>query len=41
MNEITTGNPNYRGKDQIDTIKYIKDIFKSREKKLRKKCIIK
>ena len=27
MKEITTGNPNYRGKDQIDTIKYIKDIL--------------
>ena len=32
LNEITTENPKYRLKDQLDTIKILK-IFKTQEKK--------
>ena len=32
ISEITTGNPNYRKKDQLNTIKNIKNLYKSREK---------
>ena len=30
--EITTGNPKHKSKDQLDTIKNIKNLFNSREK---------
>ena len=32
LNEITTGNPKHKSKDQIDTIKNIKNLYNSREK---------
>ena len=32
LNEITTGNPKYKSKDQLDTIKDIKNVYNSRYK---------
>ena len=32
LNEITTGNPKYRLKDQLDSIKIIKNLYNSRQK---------
>ena len=32
LNEITTGNPKHKSKDQIDKIKNIKNLYNSREK---------
>ena len=32
LNEITTGNPKYKSKDQLDGIENIKNLYNSREK---------
>ena len=32
LNEITTGNPEHTPKDQLDTIKTIKNLYNSRDK---------
>ena len=32
LNEITTGNPKYKSKDQLDGIEEIKNLYNSREK---------
>ena len=32
LNEITTGNPKHKSKDQLDTIKNIKNLYNSRNK---------
>ena len=32
LNEITTGNPKHKSKDQLDTIRNIKNLYKSRDK---------
>ena len=32
LNEITTGNPKHKSKDQLDTIKNIKNVYNSRYK---------
>ena len=31
ISEITKGNPNNKSKNQLNTIKYIKNLYKSRE----------
>ena len=31
ISEITRGNPNNKSKNQLNTIKYIKNLYKSRE----------
>ena len=35
LNEITTGNPKHRSKDQLDTIKNIKNLCNSRDKTIK------
>ena len=35
LNEITTGNPKHKSKDQLDRIKNIKNLYKSRDKVLK------
>ena len=32
MSAMTTGNPNHRSNDQLDTIKNIKNLYNSRQK---------
>ena len=40
LNEITTGNPKHKSKDQLDAIKNIKNVYNSRHKiiKLHNDC---